>query len=469
MERAGRARRGPARALWIVVVLAGAVTTARAFGPYREGELPEEERAPHGALAMDAQQQRLAALLPERDVTEPPPEVDPVIWAALVPDDNAMTPERVALGERLYFDLRLGVDETVSCATCHDVSRGFTDQRPVSEGTGGQLGRRNAPTTLNAFFYTTLFLDGRVPSLEVQAEFPPINPIEGGHTSREAVIASIEGDAEYRRMFQEAYGSEPNYGDMVKAIAAFERTLVFLDSPFDRFLAGEEDAISEEAQRGFVLFNGRGRCVSCHQLNPSNPLGTDHRFHNIGVAARAQDFESLARRALAALEQDDGIQAVDELALATDLSELGRFLVTKDRADIGGFKTQGVRNVGITAPYMHDGSMRTLWDVMDHYNKGGEPNPFLDGGIEPLALEERDIDALVAFMFALTDDRFAEANREERETQRRIASERRPFRDEAMAMRRVLPFERRVMGENGDGGEGSADGGAEDGGDGEKE
>jgi cytochrome c peroxidase len=186
--------------------------------------------------------------------------------------------------------------------------------------------------------------------------------------------------------------------------------------------------------------------MSCHQLNPSNPIGTDHRFHNVGVSARKQNFEALARQALEALGQQGGVQAVDRLALQTDLSELGRFLVTKDRADIGAFKTMQLRNIALTGPYMHDGSMKTLWDVMDHYNKGGEPNPFLDGGIEPLALNEEEIDAMVELMFALTDARFAEQNQRAVREQRKLAGTARPFRDTAMAEREVLPFEERVMG-----------------------
>ncbi len=430
--------------LTVVVISLAALPAARAFGPYEEGDLPEEQRGEHGAMSLDAQQALLDRLLPEGDVTAPPPGVDPWLWEQLVPADNAMTPERVALGRKLYFEPRLSADGTVACATCHDVSRGFTDQRKTSEGIGGQMGTRNSPTTLNALFYDTLFLDGRVESLEEQSGFPPINPVEGGHSDRDAVLAAIAQDPEYQRMFQAAYGRAPSYADMERAIGAFERRLIFLDSPFDRFLAGERDAISAKAREGWVLFNGKGRCMSCHMLSPRNPLGTDHQFHNVGVAARHRRFEALAERALAALARDGGEEAVDRMALQTEMGELGRFLVTKDRADIGAFKTQGIRNVGITAPYMHDGSMRTLWDVMDHYNKGGEPNPFLDGGIEPLALTEDEIDALVELMFTLTDRRFAEQNEREREAQRAIAARERPFRDEAMAERRVLPFERRV-------------------------
>ncbi|MDQ3959074.1 MAG: cytochrome-c peroxidase [Pseudomonadota bacterium] len=402
---------------------------------------------------MDAQKALLGKLLPERDVTQPPPGLDPEVWQQVViPQDNTMTPERVALGKKLYFETRLSKDGTVACATCHDISRGFTDQRKTSEGVGGALGKRNAPTTMNALLMQAMFHDGRAPRLEDQAKLPILNPIEMAHPNEQAALAAIANDPEYIRMFQAAYGRAPNYEDLARAIAAFQRTFVFLNAPFDRFLAGEEGALSEEAKRGWAIFNGKGRCMSCHQMNPSNPIGTNNRFHNIGVAARAQNFEALAWQAIRALEKEalekgDGIKAVDRLALETDLSELGRFMVTKDRADIGAFKTMQLRNVGITAPYMHDGSMETLWDVMDHYNKGGEPNPFLDGGIEPLALSEDEIDAVVEFMFTLTDERLAEQNKKAFEAQQRLAQTKRPLRDTDMAERKVLPFERRVMGE----------------------
>jgi cytochrome c peroxidase len=182
-------------------------------------------------------------------------------------------------------------------------------------------------------------------------------------------------------------------------------------------------------------------------VNASNPLGTDNRFHNVGVSARTQDFEVLAARAVTALAQDGSTKQLDELAVGTDLSELGRFMVTQNGADIGAFRTPQIRNVGITGPYMHDGSMQTLWDVMDHYNKGGEANPWLDGGIEPLALTEAEIDDVVAFMFTLTDRRFADLNRAQLEEQRSKAAANRPFRDDALALRRELPFERRVTGQ----------------------
>src|SRR6267142_4923368 len=385
----------------IVVVCSGALQAADA---------PSGGR--HGAQDTQLQQQRLDKLLASGGGVPVPKGIDPVAWSGIyVPADNAMTPERIALGRKLYFDTRLSHDGTVSCATCHDVSRGFTDRRNVSEGIGDHLGRRSSPTTLNAALFQSMFWDGRAPTLEEQAKLPILNPIEMGH-----------------------------------AIASFERTLIFLDAPFDHFVAGERDAISPAAQRGLALFNGKARCVSCHMINASNPLGTDNLFHKIGVSARTQNFEALAVKALAAIEANGNVAQLDKLALETDMSELGRFVITRNRSDIGAFKTEQLRNVGITAPYMHDGTLQTLWDVVDHYNKGGETNPYLDGGIEPLNLGEDEINDLVAFLFTLTDTRFAAENEAALRDQKAIDAKRRPFRDDALAHRRVLPFETRVIG-----------------------
>ncbi|MCB9737344.1 MAG: cytochrome-c peroxidase [Deltaproteobacteria bacterium] len=382
------------------------------------------------------------------DATAPgaPAHVDDAIWRALIRDDNAMTPERVALGRALYFERRLSADGTVSCATCHDATRHFTDKRNVSEGIRGQLGRRNAPTTMNAALLRVQFWDGRSKDLEEQAGQPILNPVEMGQPSREAAVATIKDDPGYQEMFRKAYGEPVTYAGIERAIASFERTLIFLDAPFDRFLRGDADAISPDARAGWALFNGKARCASCHTLNVTLPLGTDNRFHNIGVAAHAHDFEALAKQALAALSADASMEKLDALAVATDLSELGRFMVTRNYSDIGAFKTSQLRNVGVTGPYMHDGSMQTLWDVVDHYNKGGEDNRYLDGGIEALALSEQEIDQVVAFLFTLTDDRFAGDNAAAMTTQRDRAMTTRPFRDEALAQRKVLGFERRVEG-----------------------
>jgi cytochrome c peroxidase len=405
----------------------------------------EPATAPHGAMPMQAQQQRLDQLI--TGLTTPPPGIDPVAWATIyVPAGNEATPERIALGRKQYFDTRLSKDGTLACATCHDVSRGFTDHRSVSEGIGDHLGKRSAPTTMNAALLQSQFWDGRAPSLEEQAKLPILNPIEMGHPDAASAMAAVNTDPAYQGLFLKAYGRAPNYDDLGRAIASFERTLIFLDAPFDRFAAGDGTALSAGAQRGLALFNGKARCVSCHMINSSNPLGTDNRFHNIGVSARKQNFEALAGQALGILNQNNNTEALDKLAIQTDMSELGRFLVSKQRQDIGSFKTEQLRNVGLTAPYMHDGSLHTLWDVVDHYNKGGETNAYLDGGIEPLNLSENEINDVVAFLFALTDRRFAAQNEAAFREQQVLAGKNRPFRDNALAHREMLPFEQRVMG-----------------------
>ncbi len=397
---------------------------------------------PHGDAVAEVQLAALAELKPA-DPGRAPPGVDAVAWAASVPADNATTAARVELGRKLYFDARLSNDGTVSCATCHDVTRSFADRRATSEGIGGQTGQRNAPTTMNAALLGNQFWDGRAATLEAQAVLPILNPIEMGMPDDKAAVAAIASDPEYKKMFKAAYGRDVNYADIGRAIAAFERTLIFLDAPADRYFAGDATAVSDAAKRGWILFNGKARCTACHPMSGSNPLGTDNRFHNVGVSARNQAFEQLAARALVELDKDPSLHNLEKLALGTDMSELGRFLVSKNYADVGSFRTPQLRNVGITGPYMHDGSMETLWDVMDHYNKGGEANPYLDGGIEPLALSEREIDDLVAFLFALTDVRFGDANRAEFDRQRQIAADKRPFRDDDLAHRKTFSFDPR--------------------------
>lgn len=409
------------------------------------GAAPGAGTGPHGAADVATQEKALDALLAGLKPGVPV-GVDPHLWEAMIPEDNNLTPERIALGRKLYFDTALSIDGTVSCATCHDTTRSFTDRRKVSEGAGNKQGKRNAPTTMNAALLHSQFLDGREPTLEKQAGQPILNPVEMAMPDRDTAIGAIKKIPEYSDLFKKAYGGDINYGDLERAIAAFERTLIFLDAPFDRFLAGDETAISTDAKKGWLLYNGKARCMSCHPISLTNPLGTDNRMHNIGVSARNQNFEQLAQEALEALGEDPSRRKLDELAIGTDLSELGRFMVTKNYADIGSFRTPQVRNIGITGPYMHDGSIATLWDVIDHYNKGGEDNPFLDGSMEGLALTEEEIDQVVAFLFTLTDDRLAGLNTEELTKQRELSRQERPLRDNERANRKVLPFEQRVSG-----------------------
>ena len=354
---------------------------------------------------------------------------------AVTPADNATTADKVALGEKLFFDGRLSADGTVACATCHQPDKGFTDGRATSVGIKQQVGHRNAPTVLNALYNDTQFWDGRAHLLEDQAKLPITNPIEMGQPNLDAAVAAVAKIPEYRASFEKIFGRAVNGDDLARAIAAYERTQVAFDAPFDRFLAGDEKALDASARRGWALFNGRGRCMSCHGINGTQPTFTDNKFHNIGVSAHKQNFVALARKGLELVDSGDP-HAVDRAALETDMSELGRFLVTKHASDVGAFKTSTLRNVLVTPPYFHDGSQATLWDVMDHYNKGGVQNPFLDGGIQRLGLSEREIDDVVAFLASLTSDRYAALGKKELARQRALSRTRRPERDEAAALGR---------------------------------
>jgi cytochrome c peroxidase len=356
------------------------------------------------------------------------------LYRWVIPPDNPQTPAKAALGKELFFDTRLSEDNTQSCRSCHAPDKGFTDQQQTSDGIHHQFGQRNAPTTLNAMFNVLQFWDGRAATLEDQAGQPILNPIEMGMKSPDEVVAKVAGIADYQPKFRAALGAAPSWDNIRKAIAAYERTLVEFDTPFDRFMAGDRNAISEQAKRGWSLFNGKGRCMSCHGWNPTQPLFTDNRFHNIGVSAHKSDFVPLARQALDILAKGGGTQQIDQLAVGTDMSGLGRFLVTKQPHDIGGFRTMGLRNLLVTQPYFHDGSQATLWDVVDHYNKGGVPNPFLDGGIVALGLTEPEIDDMVAFLATLTSPDYADAAKAQYDAQFKRSRTDRPQRDTDAAM-----------------------------------
>ncbi|HYP13875.1 MAG TPA: cytochrome c peroxidase [Bryobacteraceae bacterium] len=359
--------------------------------------------------------------------------IPPELIQFVTPKDNPTTPERVALGRQLFNDKRLSADDTISCATCHDEQKGFSDGLPRSKGIKNQEVTRNSPTVLNAMFLDSMFLDGRTPTLEEQAKLPIQNPREMGMKDEKAVVAKLSAIPEYRESFQKVFGRAVNFDDMAKAIAAFERTVISGDAPIDRFLAGDAKALTESQRRGWTLYNGKGRCMTCHAVNPSYPFFTDNMFHNIGIAAHRTDFATLASKALRAVDSGN-VEEIDRMALETEFSELGRFLVTKSRKDIGAFKTNTLRDIVLTAPYMHDGSLATLWDVMDHYNKGGVPNPFLDGGIQRLALTEEDINDLVALMDAFTSSQFKTKGTAEFKRQQAVAAGVRPERETDIAM-----------------------------------
>jgi cytochrome c peroxidase len=355
---------------------------------------------------------------------------------AAIPPDNPQTPEKIVLGERLFFDGRLSADGTVACSTCHDPARAFTDGRPTSMGIKGRIGQRNAPTVLNALYNKTQFWDGRATTLEEQAGLPIVNPVEMGQPSLRATVAKIGAIREYREEFQHVFGRPLNGPDLLRAIASYERTLVSFDSPFDHFVAGSKNALDASAQRGWELFNTRGRCNLCHALTDTKrdpTFFTDNTFHNIGVLVVRHNVVALARQAEQLIKSGD-TAAIDQAAIQSEMSALGRFLVTKKEPDIASFKTPNLRNVLLTGPYFHDGSHETLWDVMDHYNKGaGVKNPYLDQDIQPLALTERDIDDVVAFMASLTSPDYKEQGIKELARQGALARTTRPQRDTARA------------------------------------
>ena len=297
-----------------------------------------------------------------------------------IPRDNPPTAETIALGRKLFYDARLSVDNTVSCATCHNPTLAFSDGKQVAEGVRQQKGKRNAPSLLNAVFREGFFWDGRSPSLEAQAEEPVKNPLEMAHTL-EGVEQKLAADAVYQTAFARAFGPAPiTYEEVAKAIASFERTLLSGNSPFDRYFYGhDKSALSASAKRGFELFRnpGEANCATCHTIGEQYALFTDNKFHNDSVGPTAQN--------------DDPI-------------DLGRYVISRTDTDKGAFRTPSLRNVELTAPYFHDGSRATLEDVVAFYARGGNPVRYRDKELQPLWLTGQDRADLVAFLQSLTGE-----------------------------------------------------------------
>jgi len=338
--------------------------------------------------------------------------------AVPIPAGNPQTPAKIALGDKLFHDERFSSTGDVSCATCHAREKAFTDTPlEVSEGIEKLTGTRNAPTVLNSAYFTTQFWDGRSPDLEDQALHPFVNPVEMGLADHEPILEIVRSDPEYAEAFETVFGKTGDgitMKEVTQAIASFERTQVFGDSAFDRWYYGRDaTALTEAQKRGFELFVNEGRCVSCHRVEQTQALFTDNRFHNIGVGINdiQGDVPDLTREFLKA---EYTLSEVD-IEILTDVktSELGRFAITRTFDDLGSFKTPTLRNIELTAPYMHDGSLATLRDVIVHYNNGGvtvagDPvNDFLSGGIRPLDLADSEIDDLVAFLESLTSPEVA--------------------------------------------------------------
>jgi cytochrome c peroxidase len=303
-----------------------------------------------------------------------PPD-GPVIPRGLVPvffpPDNPYTPEKAELGWLLYFDKRLSADGTVACASCHDPKFAFTDGQALPTGIRGQKVPRHSPTVINRAFSVEQFWDGRAPTLEEQAKGPIANPLEMGN-SLENVVKTVRGVSGYRERFKKVFGTdELTIDHMVKAIATFERTVLSGNSAYDRFKAGDKTALSESQQNGMkIFFSNKARCDSCHEgINFTNG-----KFANIGIGMDKPE------------------------------PDLGRFNVTKREEDKGAFKTPTLRDVALTAPYMHDGRFKTLEEVVDHYDKGGIPNKWLHQDVRKLDLSVQEKKDLVEFLKALTGD-----------------------------------------------------------------
>jgi cytochrome c peroxidase len=283
-------------------------------------------------------------------------------------DEEAATPsapwskDKALLGKRLFEERLLSKDKALSCADCHQHQRAFTDGKQKAVGIRGQIGPRNTPTLVNRALGRTHFWDGRAASLEDQALGPITNPGEMDLPVSEAV-ARLSAVPYYRDAFRAVLGGDPTADRLAEALAAYERTVFSVDAPFDRFLAGDEGALSPAAQRGLALFGRKARCGDCH----SGPNFTDEDFHCLGVSR-----------------------------------DPGRMTVTRQAKDLGAFKTPTLREIARTAPYMHDGSLATLAEVVEYYDRGGQSHPNLDERMKPLGLTPAEKADLVAFMESLS-------------------------------------------------------------------
>jgi len=333
----------------------------------------------------------------------------------VIPAHNPQTPEKIALGDKLFHDNRLSSTGEVACQSCHLDGIAFHDGRPVPRGVNMAHGTRNAPTVINAAYMKTLFWDGRVNSLEQQAHGPLLNPVEHGLKSDNEILDIVRSDPDYISQFQSAFSDAVpaiTITNLTKAIACYERTIIAGNSSFDRwYFTGEQNAISDAAKRGFIIFIGAGHCANCHRIGKDSALFTDQQFHNINVS-----FDALGTRAkeIANIYLTARGKILDHQVLTDkQVSELGRFTVSKQEADIGAFITPSLRNIARTAPYFHDGSLNTLAKVVSYFNNGGSlhsvntrPNRFQSPLLKPLGLDESQQADLVAFLRSLTSPEF---------------------------------------------------------------
>lgn len=290
---------------------------------------------------------------------------------AFVPADNPLTEQKIELGWFLFFDKRLSRNSTIACASCHLPEKGFADGRAVATGINNLKGTRGALAIVNRVYGSAQFWDGRAPTLEDQSIEPFVTATEHGFTDHDEMIAKMRQISGYQKLFQRVFGREIVISDVGKALASFQRTILSGNSPVDQFdIGGDETALSESARRGLSLFKRKARCGFCH----SGFNMTEDKFRNVGIG------------------------------WDTNTVDLGRYMVTNNPEDRGAFKTPTLREVGRTAPYMHDGRFKTLEEVVEFYDQGGIKNPYLDDQLIPLELTEQEKKDLVAFLKSLNGE-----------------------------------------------------------------
>ena len=325
-----------------------------------------------------------------------------------VPRDNPITPERIALGRKLFYDRRLSLNNTVSCAMCHIPEQGFSNNElATAVGIEGRTVRRNAPTIYNVAYATRLFHDARETTLEQQVWGPMLAKNEMANPSIGYIVDKITKLPDYADLFDQAFQREPTMETIGMAIAGYERTIISANSAFDKWYYGRQlDALSPQAQHGFSLFTGKAGCVHCHIIEESSAIFTDNQPHNTGLGYRDSmhqqpEFEPVQVAPGFFVEIDrKTIQSVS----GNKPNDLGLYKITQNPDDRWKFKTPSLRNIALTAPYMHNGSFGTLSEVIDFYNQGGVPNENLDPMIKPLNLDNAEITDLTAFLNSLTGD-----------------------------------------------------------------
>ncbi|MGR9091198.1 MAG: cytochrome-c peroxidase, partial [Gammaproteobacteria bacterium] len=339
-------------------------------------------------------------------IAPPPLGLPPVV----VPADNLLSREKIALGRKLFFDRRLSLNQTISCAMCHVPEQGFAhNELATAVGLEGRTVRRNSPTIYNVGYMQRLFHDARDDRLEHQVWQPLLAVNEMANPSVSAVVNKISSLADYAGLFEQAFGGDPvGIATIGKALASYERTIVSANSPFDRWhFGGEKAAVADDVKRGFAIFTGKGQCSSCHLIAADHALFTDQTVHNTGIgyerSMRLPPTEP--QRVLLA----PGIFIDVDPTAVTESSEkppadLGYYEITQNPADRWKYRTPSLRNIALTGPYMHDGSLTSLEAVIEFYERGGIANELLDPLIKPLGLNTQERADLAAFLRSLTGD-----------------------------------------------------------------